>query len=167
MHAGLAPSGGEGTVEGVGEALGRSQGGFSTKLHLRAEGGGKPITAVLTAGERHEQFALDALMDKGAVPRPARGRPRLRPRRTAGDRGYSSPPARRRLRQRRIKPVIPTRKDQPRQPDFDKAADRERNRVERLINRLKQYRRIATRYEKRAANYLAMVTLGMTMLWLK
>ena len=49
----------------MGEALGRSQGGFSTKLHLLAEGGGKPITAVLTAGERHEQFALDALMDKG------------------------------------------------------------------------------------------------------
>ncbi|WP_353954833.1 transposase, partial [uncultured Methylobacterium sp.] len=41
-----------------------------------------------------------------------------------------------------------------------------RNKVERLINRLKQYRRIATRYEKRATNYLAMVTLGMTMLWL-
>jgi len=97
----------------VGEALGRSQGGFSTKLHLRAEGGGKPIAAVLTAGERHEQFALDALMDKGAVPRLGRGRPRLRPRRTAGDRGYSSPPARCRLRQRRIEPVIPSRKDQP------------------------------------------------------
>jgi hypothetical protein len=63
--------------------------------------------------------------------------------------------------------VIPTRKDQPRQLDFDKAAYRERNKVERLIGRLKQYRRIATRYEKRAANYLAMVTLGMTMLWLK
>jgi transposase len=166
VPAGPALSGGEGTVEGIGEALGRSQGGFSTKLHLRAEGGGKPITAVLTAGERHEQFALDALMDKGAVPRSGRGRPRLRPHRTCGDRGYSSPPARRRLRQRRIEPFIPTRKDQPRQPGFDKAAYRERNRVERLIGRLKQYRRIATRYEKRATNYLAMVTLGMTMLWL-
>ena len=80
---------------------------------------------------------------------------------------YSSPPARRRLRQRRSEPVIPIRKDQPRQPDFDKAAYRERNKVERLIDRLKQYRRIATRYEKRVPNYLAMVTLGMTMLWLK
>ena len=67
----------------MGEALGRSQGGFSTKLHLRAEGGGKPMAAVLTAGERHEQFALDALMDKGAVRRGRRrGRPRPR-RRTA------------------------------------------------------------------------------------
>ena len=100
------------------------------------------------------------------MPRSSRGRPRLRPRRTAGARGYSSPTARRGLRQRQIEPVIPSRKDQPRQPDFDKAAYRERNKVERLIGRLKQYRRIATRYEKRAANYLAMVTLGMTMLWL-
>ena len=124
------------------------------------------MAAVLTAGERHEQFALDALMDKGAVRRPGRGRPRLRPRRAGGDRGYSSPPARRRLKQRRVEPIIPTRQDQPRQPDFDQAAYRERNKVERLINRLKQYRRIATRYEKRATNYLAMVTLGMTMLWL-
>lgn len=62
--------------------------------------------------------------------------------------------------------MIPTRKDQPPQLDFDKAAYRERNKVERLIGRLTQYRRIATRYEKRAANDLAMVTLGMTMLWL-
>ena len=75
------------------EALGRSQGGFSTKLHLRAEGGGKPVVAVLTGGERHEQIALDALLDNGAIRRPGRGRPRLRPRRVAGDKGYSSPKA--------------------------------------------------------------------------
>lgn len=73
---------------------------------------------------------------------------------------------RRRLRRRRIESVIPTRKNQPRQFDFDKAAYREGNKVERLIGRLTQYGRIATRYEKRAANDLALVTLGMTMLWL-
>jgi transposase len=160
--AGPAPSGGEAPDE----ALGRSQGGFSTKLHLRAEGGGKPIIAVLTGGERHEQIALEGLLDGGAIRRSGRGRPRLRPRRLAGDKGYSSPTARRRLRQRRISPVIPTRKDQRPQPNFDREAYRERNKVERLINRLKQFRRIATRYEKRAANYLAMVNIGMIMLWL-
>ncbi len=133
---------------------------------MRAGGGGKPMAAVLRAGDQHEQFALCALMDKGAMRRPGRGRPRLRPRWAAGDRGYSSPSARRRLKQRRIEPVIPPRKDQPRRPDFDKAAYRQRNKVERLINRLKPYRRIATRYEKRATNYRAMVTFGMTMLWL-
>ena len=160
--AGPAPSGGE----APGEALGRSQGGFSTKLHLRAEGGGKPIIAVLTGGERHEQIALEGLLDGGTIRRSGRGRPRLRPRRLAGDKGYSSPTARRRLRQRRISPVIPTRKDQRRLPSFYRDAYRERNKVERLINRLKQFRRVATRYEKRATNYLAMVTLAMIMLWL-
>jgi transposase len=160
--AGSAPLGGEEQDE----ALGRSQGGFSTKLHLRAEGNGRPITAVLTGGERHEQIALEALLDTGAIRRPGRGRPRLRPRRVAGDKGYSSPTARRRLRSRRITPVIPTKSDQRRQSGFDREAYRRRNLVERLINRLKQFRRIATPYEKRAVNYLAMVTIGMIMLWL-
>lgn len=160
--AALALSGGEPQDE----ALGRSQGGLSTKLHLRAEGNGKPITAVLTGGERHEQIALEALLDQGAIRRLGRGRPRLRPRRVAGDKGYSSPTARRRLRRRHIQPVIPTKADQRRQPAFDRAAYRERNKVERLINRFKQCRRIATRYEKRAANYLAMVTLAMILIWL-
>ena len=148
------------------EALGRSQGGFSTKLHLRVEGGGKPITVVLTGGERNEQIALEDLLDQGAIRRHGRGRPRLRPRKLAGDKGYSSPTARRRLRRRGIRPVIPTRSDQPRQPDFDRNAYRQRNRVERLINRLKQARRVATRYEKRAVNYLAMVHIGCILLWL-
>ena len=129
MPAGLALLGGEEQDE----ALGRSQGGFSTKLHLRAEGNGRPITAVLTGGERHEQIVIEALLDPGAIRRPGRGRPRLRPRRVVGDKGYSSPTARRRLRARRITPVIPTRKDQPTGSTFDRAAYRERNKVERLI----------------------------------
>jgi transposase len=148
------------------EALGRSQGGFSTKLHLRAEGKGRPITAVLTGGERHEQIAFEVLLDQGAIRCPRRGRPRLRPRRVAGDKGYSSPKARRHLRRRHIRAVIPSKSNQRRQPNFDRAAYRRRNLVERLINRLKQFRRIATRYEKRAANYLAMIHIGMLLLWL-
>jgi len=71
------------------------------------------------------------------------------------------------MRQRHIRPVIPTRKDQPRQRNFDRAAYRLRNKVERLINRLKQARRIATRYEKRGDNYLAMIHVGMILLWMK
>ena len=155
-----------GAIGGEGEALGRSQGGFSTKIHLRAEGSGKPIAAVLTAGQRHEQVALEALLDQGAVRRQGRGRPRLRPRRVAGDKGYSSPTARGRIRRRGIRPVIPTKSNEPRDPAFDREAYRERNRIERLINRLKQFRRIATRYEKRGINYLAMLTIGMSLLWL-
>jgi transposase len=145
--------------------LGRSRGGFSTKVHLRAEGGGKPVTVVLTGGERHEQVALEALRDTGAIRRRGPGRPRLRPRRVAGDKGYSSPKARRSIRRRGITPVIPSKSDEPRDPTFDRAAYRRRNRVERLINRLKQFRRIATRYEKRGVNCLAMLTIGMSLLW--
>ena len=66
----------------------------------------------------------------------------------------------------RVSALIPSKSDQRRRPGFDRAAYRRRNRVERLINRLKQFRRIATRYEKRAANYLAMVHIGMLLLWL-
>lgn len=60
------------------EALGKSQGSFSTKLHLRAEGKGKPMTFVLTAGQRHEATKLEALMEQGAVKRVGRGRPKFR-----------------------------------------------------------------------------------------
>jgi len=109
---------------------------------------------------------VEALLEGGAVKRPGRGRPRGRPQRVAGDKGYSYRRVRRYLRRRGIGAIIPTRKDQPRNPHFDRAAYRERNRVERLINRLKQFRRVATRYEKRACNYLAMVTIAAILLWL-
>jgi transposase len=134
---------------------------------LRAEGNGRPIVAVLTGGERHEQIALEDVLDRDAVSRSGRGRPRLRPRRVAGDRGYSSPGARRRLRQRRIGSVIPRKSNERPQPRFDREAYRRRNVIERLVNRLKHFRRIATRYEKRAVNYLAMITISMILLWIK
>lgn len=148
------------------EGLGRSRGGFSTKIHVRAEGGGKPVTLLVTPGQRHDSMALEPLMEQGAVRRPDGGRPRLRPRRAVGDKGYSYPRVRRYLRRRGIGATIPTRKDQPRLRQFDRALYRTRNRVERLINRLKQFRRIATRDEKRLVNDLAMLTLASILLWL-
>jgi hypothetical protein len=54
------------TAEHTDEALGRSKGGFSTKIHLRAEGGGKPLALLITAGQRHEQTALKTLMENGS-----------------------------------------------------------------------------------------------------
>jgi hypothetical protein len=85
---------------------------------------------VLTGGERHEQIALEMLLDNGATRRFGRGRPRLRPWRVAGDKGYSSPTARRRLRRRHIRPVIPSKSNQRRQPRFDHEAYRQRNRID-------------------------------------
>ena len=109
---------------------------------------------------------MEPLLEQGAVRRAGRGRPRVRPRRAAGDKAYSYRRVRHYLRRRGIGAIIPTRRDQRCNPHFDRAAYRERNRVERLINRLKQFRRVATRYEKRAANYLAMVTVAAITLWL-
>jgi transposase len=135
-------------------------------IHLRRERGGKPMAFILTEGQRHEQPVLPFLMERGAVKRIGRGWPRMRPNRVAGDKGYSSPMVRRYLQHRRIGAVIPTKADETLNSAFDREAYRERNVVERLINRLKQHRRIATRYEKRAANYLAMLTLAAILLWL-
>jgi transposase len=147
------------------EALGRSQGGFSTKIHLRAEGGGQPITFLITAGQRHEQSVFEALMETAAIKRAGRGRPRIRPDRVVGDKGYSSRSIRRYLRRRGIGAVIPRQKRE-RRTRFDKGAYRQRHLVERLVNRLKGFRRIATRYEKRAVHYLGMLTIAAIALWL-
>ena len=135
-------------------------------MHLRAEGGGKPLTFLVTAGERHEQSVFEPLMEQGMVKRAGRGRPRLRPKRVVGDKGYSSRRVRRYLARRGIQPVIARRANEPQQRDFDHPRYRERNRVERLINRLKQFRRVATRSEKLAVNSLAMVTLAAILMWL-
>jgi transposase len=124
------------------------------------------LVVVLTAGERHEQPVLSALLRAGAVKRSGRVRPRIRPEAIAGDKGYSSGSVRHSLRERGIAAVIPAKADHSPQPAFDRMAYRERNVVERLINRLKQFRRLATHYEKRAANYRAMVTVVAILLWL-
>jgi transposase len=152
------------------EALGRSRGGFGTKIHLRAEGGGKPMAFVLSGGERHESLYVEALLTRGCGRRVGRGRPRARPAQLVGDRGYSYPHVRRALARSHIRAVIPRRHDQRphdrRHRTFDRGAYRQRNLVERLVNRLKAYRRVATRYEKRAASYLAMLLLAALPLWL-
>jgi transposase len=141
-------------------ALGRSRGGFTT--HLRCEGYGKPV--IFTVTEVHDTRQVSALISRGAIRRIGRGRPRLRPTKLVGD--NSSRSIRLALRKRGITPVIPTKANERRQPDFDREAYRQRNIIERLINRLKNFRRIATRYEKRAANYLAMITIRAILLWI-
>lgn len=84
-----------------------------------------------------------------------------------GDKGYSSRAIRHGLRRRHIRYTIPRRSTECRTGPFDRCVYRLRCRVEQLINRLKQFRRVATRYEKRAACYLAMVTIAATILWLR
>ena len=124
------------------------------------------MTILLTPGQQHESTVFEQLMEQGAVKRPGSGRPKLRPKRVVGDKGYSSGKSRRYLRRRGIRYTIPRRKNEQRTGPFDRAIYRERNRVERLINRLKQFRRLATRYEKRRTNYQGMWIIAATLLWL-
>ena len=143
-------------------ALGRSRGGFGTKIHLRTDGKGNPIVFTLTGGEKHDAPQALKLVDiaTGVIKRAGRGRPRLRPQRLAGDKGYDSMTLRTELRRRGIEPIIPSRSNRKRKVPFDKKRYRDRNVVERGINRLKQWRRVATRYEKHAVNYAAVILIA-------
>jgi transposase len=128
------------------------------------------MALVLSAGQRHESLYLEALLARGSVRRAGRGRPRRRPMQVVGDKGYSYLTVRRTLARHGIRAVIPRRRDQRpmdcRYRPLDRAVYRGRNRIERLVNRLKAYRRVATRYEKRALHYLAMLTIAAVLLWL-
>lgn len=130
----------------------------------------------MTAGQRHESTQLEAVLDASWVPRlpGVAGRPRKRPERLIADKGYSYPSCRKLLRGRGIRHTIPERRDQrerrmrrPGRPlSFDATTYARRNVVERCVNRLKQWRRITTRYEKRAVNYRAAVVIAALMTWL-
>ena len=135
-------------------ALGRSRGGFGTKLHLVTEGRGVPLGTVVTPGQAHESKSFEALMDTVRIAR------RRRPDAVAGDRAYSYPRIRAWLRGRCIEAVIPTRSDQPRER-LSRAKYRRRNVVERCIGWLTNRRRIAARCDKLAVHYLSFVTLAM------
>ena len=119
----------------------------------------------VTAGQTHDSVAFEETVDAVRIAQPI-GRPRTRPRQFAGDKAYDIPRIRRWLRTRGIKAVIPERfnphgRKPGRPPAFDHDTYRRRNVIERCIGWLKQARRIATRYEKLAVNFLAMLKVAM------
>ena len=125
------------------------------------DSGAVPLGVHVAAGQRNESLFVEAVLDAVHI-----GRARLRPERLAGDKGYSFGRVRSWLRNHRIEPVIPTRDDprdstQRRDPHFDKATYRRRNVIERCIGWLKECRRIVTRFEKLAVNFVAMIKLAM------
>ena len=157
------------------EALGRSRGGLSTKLHLACDGRGRPLSVVVTPGQRHKSTQLASVLDAIRVPHLwGAGRPRKRPQHLIADRGYSFPSCRSLLRGRGIPHTIPERCDQrerranhiaPRVGSHVEAR-RPSRAVERCVNRLKQWRGVATRYEKRAISYRATVVIAALVIWL-
>jgi transposase len=114
------------------------------------------------------------VLDAIRVARSGSGRPRKRPERLIADKGFSFPSCRKLLKERSIPHTIPERRDQRerrakrpgRPPSFDAEIYARRNVVERCVNRLKQWRGIATRYEKRAVNYRAALVIAALMIWL-
>ncbi|MFC4327330.1 IS5 family transposase [Streptomyces andamanensis] len=171
QHAAGARKGGQ---DRPGEAIGRSRGGLTTKIHLACDGQGRPLAFTVTAGNVNDCTQFEQVMARISVRRCGPGRPRTRPERVAADKGYSSTKIRTYLRRRGIKAAIPERTDQIngrlRRGEslcrLDRAAYRRRNVVERCFNRLKHNKALATRYDKRARHYQAMVTLACLRLWL-
>ena len=114
----------------------------------------------MTAGQVHESTEFEKVLDAVRVPQPV-GPPRKRPDAAAGDKAYAVEHAREWLKRRRIEDVIPTKSNQEPREDFDRDKYRRRNVVERLVGWIKESRRVATRYEKLAVSYLAMLKLAM------
>jgi transposase len=132
---------------------------------LLTDGNGTPLAPGLTAGQRHESTQFEDVMNAVRIPQ-SRGRPRTRPDSLAGDKAYSVKRIREWLRKHHISAVIPQRSDQAarhkgRPLKFDRQAYRRRNIIERCIGWLKECRRIVTRFEKLAVNFLAMVKVAM------
>lgn len=159
------------------EALGRSRGGLSTKIHLVADRRCRPIARILSPGQHGGSPRFIPLMDQIRIARRGPGRPRTRPARAMGDKAYSSRANRAYLRKHGIKAVIPV-KDQKanrqklgskggRPPTFDPAAYEDRNTVERCINKLRQFRAVATRYDKRERIYQGTIDVASIRIWLR
>ncbi|GGB70917.1 DDE transposase [Deinococcus soli (ex Cha et al. 2016)] len=160
-----------------GEWLGQSRGGRTTKIHLCVDGQARPLSIVLSAGQASDGTYLLPVLDSIRVPRIGAGRPRKHVPVLRVDRAYGAPKYRRLLRKRGIACVCPEREDAKkwrlkrgvrggRPPKFDVEAYKGRNVVERAVNRIKDFRAVATRYEKRGRNFLAVVLLVAILIWL-
>jgi transposase len=158
-------------------AIGRSRGGLTTKVHALSDGAGRLLVVLLTAGNVHDSPVFGQLLAGLRVARPGAGRARTRPDYLVADKGYSSKGNRGLLRARGIGHTIPEKADQAayrrrkgsaggRPPAFDRDRYARRSSVERGFCQLKQWRGLATRYDKYARNYAGAINLAALLTWL-
>ncbi len=137
------------------QALGRSRGGFSSKIHAKVDAFGMPLAFILTPGQEHEiKTAKELLGDEVSEY-------------LLADKAYDCNDFRNELEARGTEAVIPSRKNRSVFIEHDQQIYKERNNVERFFNRIKGFRRIATRYDKTAVMFLGALTLVSILLWLK
>lgn len=137
------------------EALGRSRGGFGTKVHVGVSGLGLPVAVVLTPGQAADVSTAGALME--GIPAEV----------VIGDKGYDSDRVVEAIQAQGAEAVIPPKRNRKVQREYDRDRYKDRNLVERFFSRVKQYRRVATRYEKTARNFLAFVHVASIMILLR
>src|SRR5215472_3048388 len=130
------------------QAIGRSRGGLTTKIHVVVDALGNPVEVMLTPGQTHDLACAEPLLEG------------VDPQAFIGDKAYDADPLRDTLAQREITPVIPPKANRKTPPSCDFALYCERNLIERFFNKLKHFRAIATRYDKLARNFLAGVHLA-------
>jgi transposase len=151
---------------------------LSTKIHLAADSRARPLARVTSAGQRNDALGFEPVMARLRVARRGPGRPRTRPGRVLADKAYSSRGIRSHLRRRDIQAVIPEPADQARHRQrrgrfggrpvsHDVDAYRLRNTVERAINKLRGYRAVATRFDKRDYVYRGTVDVASIGIWLR
>jgi len=128
---------------------------LTTKIHLLADALGRPLRFLLTGGQVHESRTAEAMLD--GVEGDA----------VIADKAYDSNAIRAQVKAAGMKAVIPSKLSRTRRFRHDKALYRERNRIERCFNKLKHFRRLATRYDRRACHFLAFLCLAGAMLWMR
>jgi transposase len=139
------------------ECIGRSTGGLTTKIHARCDALGNPTGFHLTPGQAHDLEGVDALLPDILETSQA----------FLADKAYDAQVrVLDRLVQAGVKPVIPPKSNRTKQREYDKDMYKARHLIENFFAKLKQYRAIATRYDKRAANFLGAIYLAASVIWL-
>jgi len=137
------------------QGLGRSCGGFSSKIHVKVDGNGMPLAIVITKGQASDIGQGEKLVEADKCEN------------LLADRGYDSDLFRTMLKKKGINSVIPGRKNRKEAIEYDQQIYKKRNKIERFFGRIKEFRRIATRYDKTSAMFKGTVVLASIAVWLK